>query len=1013
MSTLPDTKKSGSTAAQAGVPQSIASGPPSVPLGAGSERPTVVVIGNGMVGQRFCDLMTEGDSPVARVVTFCEEPVPAYDRVHLSEYFAGKDAQALSLASLDWYAERGIELHLGERAVRVDRDRRVVVSSTGREVRYDRVVLATGSSAYVPQIAGVDRPGVFVYRTLADLDLILAYARGAKSAVVIGGGLLGLEAAKAALDLGLQTHVVEFASRLMPRQVDDAGARLLQGKIEALGITVHLNKVTTRCTGEGDTGPVTGLEFKDGEELPADLVIVSAGIRPRDDVALESALTCGPRGGILVNDALQTSDPEIYAIGECALHRGMIYGLVGPGYQMAQVVKDRLTRACSTEFSGADMSAKLKLLGVDVASFGDALNTGKRTVVYQDMVRGVYKKLILSEDEKRLLGGILVGDADDYMRLLGVCNSDPELNQSPEELLFGARDGAAVQGGDAPDSLRVCSCNGVSKGQICSAIRGQEALTVGKIKACTRAGSGCGGCVPLVSDILMAELARMGKATKRVLCEHFDYTRQELYEIVRVRQLDTWENVLAECGKGFGCEVCKPAVASILASVFNAFIARHEMLQDTNDRYLANMQRKGLYSIVPRIPGGEITPQKLMALGRIAEKYGLYTKITGGQRIDLFGARVGQLPDIWEELVNEGFESGHAYGKALRTVKSCVGSTWCRFGLHDSVGFAIRVEERYRGIRAPHKLKSAVSGCVRECAEAQSKDFGIIATDKGWNLYVCGNGGAKPRHADLLAEDIDEETVIRYIDRFLMFYIATADRLTRTSIWIERLEGGIQHLKEVIIDDSLGICAKLEEQMHFLVETYRCEWAEVVRDPVARARFSHFANSQAPDESIEFMSERAQSRPVDWTKPSDPGTERTRISLPVLQRSWVRLAPVASFPRDGGRTLQYGNSQIAVFNFESRGEWYATQNKCPHMQDMVLGRGLIGDQQGIPKVACPLHKKTFSLQDGKCLGDDDYTILTFPVKVVDGWVHVELPDEATTERLIGCDKLVPVPAAAE
>jgi nitrite reductase (NADH) large subunit len=980
---------------------------------AAAQRPTLVVIGNGMVGQRFCDLMTEGESPVARVVTFCEEPLPAYDRVHLSEYFSGKDAAALSLASLDWYRERSIELHLGERAACIDRDRRVVVSSTGREVRYDRVVLATGSSAYVPPIAGVQRPGVFVYRTLADLDLILAYAKGAKSAVVIGGGLLGLEAAKAALDLGLQTHVVEFASRLMPRQVDDAGARLLQGKIEALGITVHLNKVTTRCLGEGDTGPVTGLEFKDGEELATDLVIVSAGIRPRDDIALESGLACGPRGGILVNDALQTSDPDIYAIGECALHRGMIYGLVGPGYQMAQVVKERLTRACSSEFTGADMSAKLKLLGVDVASFGDALNAGKRTVIYQDMVRGVYKKLILSDDEKRLLGGILVGNAEDYMRLLGVCNSELELNQSPEDLLFGARAGEGAAGGDAPDSLRVCSCNGVSKGQICAAIRGQDALTVGKIKSCTRAGSGCGGCVPLVSDILLAELARMGKATKPVLCEHFNYTRQELYEIVRVRELDTWERVLSACGQGSGCEVCKPAVASVLASVFNAFIARHETLQDTNDRYLANIQRKGLYSIVPRVPGGEITPQKLMALGRIAEKYGLYTKITGGQRIDLFGARVGQLPEIWEELVHEGFESGHAYGKALRTVKSCVGSTWCRFGLHDSVGFAIRVEERYRGIRAPHKLKSAVSGCIRECAEAQSKDFGIIATDKGWNLYVCGNGGAKPRHADLLAADIDEETVLRYIDRFLMFYIATADRLTRTSTWIEKLEGGIQHLKEVIIDDSLGICAKLEEQMQYLVQTYSCEWAEVVRDPAARARFAHFANSQAPDDSVELKSERAQLRPVDWDKPSDPRREQARISLPVLQRSWVRLAPVGSFPRDGGRSLQYGNSQIAVFNFESRGEWYATQNKCPHMQDMVLGRGLIGDQQGTPKVACPLHKKTFSLQDGKCLGDDDYEILTFPVKVVDGWVYVELPDEATTERLIGCDKHVPVPAAAE
>jgi nitrite reductase (NADH) large subunit len=977
------------------------------------KKPTVVVIGNGMVGQRFCDLMTEADAPRAQLVTFCEEPVPAYDRVHLSEYFSGKDAAALCIANSEWYAERGIELFLGERAERIDRERRVVISSRGREIAYDKVVLATGSSAFVPPIAGARRPGVFVYRTIDDLDAISAYAKGAQSAVVIGGGLLGLEAAKAALDLGLATHVVEFASRLMPRQLDDVGARLLQDKIEALGIRVHLNRVTTRFAGEGNDGPVTGLDFTDGESLPADLVIISAGIRPRDDVAAASGIEVGPRGGVLVDDTLATSDPDVYAIGECALHRGMIYGLVGPGYQMAQVVKERLTSACESEFVGADMSAKLKLLGVDVASFGDALNTGRRTVVYQDMVRGVYKKLVLSDDDQRLLGGVLVGDANDYMRLLGVCNAAQPIALAPEELLFGARGAADASSAEAPDTLQVCSCNNVSKGQICTAIVDKEAVTVGKIKSCTRAGSGCGGCVPLVTDILNATLMRLGKATKPRLCEHFAYTRQELYEIVRVKRLETWEQVLSAAGQGFGCEICKPAVASILASVFNAFIVKHDTLQDTNDRYLANIQRQGLYSIVPRVPGGEITPKKLMALGRIAEKYGLYTKITGGQRIDLFGARVNQLPDIWQELIAEGFESGHAYGKALRTVKSCVGSTWCRFGLHDSVGFAIRVEERYRGIRAPHKLKSAVSGCVRECAEAQSKDFGIIATDKGWNLYVCGNGGARPRHADLLASDIDEQTVIKYIDRFLMFYIATADKLTRTSVWLDKMQGGIEHLKDVIIKDSLGICARLEQDMQYLVDTYRCEWAAVVNDPVARQKFAHFANSPENDDNVALIEEREQARPMDWGKPGDPQQENARISLPVVHSSWVRLARADSFPKDGGRALRYGSSQIAVFNFESRGKWYATQNKCPHMKDMVLARGLIGDQQGVPKVACPLHKKNFSLSDGKCLSDDEYQIRTFPVKVEDGWVFVELPDEHTTERLIGPDRLLRVPTAAE
>jgi nitrite reductase (NADH) large subunit len=973
---------------------------PAQPASPAAALPTVVVIGNGMVGQRLCDLLTEPGKPLARVITFCEERYPAYDRVHLSEYFSGKGAEALSLAPLAWYQERNIELLLGQRAEHIDREKKTVRSNAGQTVAYDHLVLATGSTPFVPPLPGVNRPGVFVYRTFDDLDAILAYAPRAKRAVVIGGGLLGLEAAKAALDLGLKTHVVEFAPRLMPRQLDTLGAQVLQRKIEALGIQVHLNCITTALYGDGETGAVQGLSFKQGDPLEAELVIISAGIRPRDDLARSAGLEVGARGGITVNDQLQTSDPSIYAIGECALHRGNIYGLVGPGYQMAEVVRDQVVSR-ESGFTGADLSTKLKLLGVDVASFGDALASDARTVEFIDTVAGTYKKLLIHREEPLLLGGILVGDAEEYRRLLGVCNGRAAFEGSPEELLFGGRGGGAELGaGAVSETAQICSCNNVSKGAICAAVR-DGATTVPKLKSCTRAGSGCGGCVPLVTDILHAELKRMGQAVKPVLCEHFAFTRQELFQVIKVRKLKTFPEILAAVGTGYGCEICKPAVASILASLFNEFIGNHATLQDTNDRFLANMQRGGLYSVVPRVLGGEITPQKLMALGRIAEKYGLYTKITGGQRIDLFGARVNQLPDIWEELVREGFESGHAYGKALRTVKSCVGSTWCRYGVQDSVGFAIQVEERYRGIRAPHKLKGGVSGCVRECAEAQSKDFGIIATEKGWNLYVCGNGGAKPRHADLLAGDLDSETCIKYLDRFLMFYIATADRLTRTSVWLEKLEGGIEQLKNVVIKDSLGICEQLEQDMQQLVNSYRCEWAEVVNNPQARAQFAHFANSQDSDSTIRWIEERGQRRPRDWEEPAEPARENRRISLPVIQRTWVKLARVDTFPKDGGRTLRYGGAQIAVFNFESRGEWYATQNKCPHMQDMVLARGIIGDQGGVPKVACPLHKKAFALDTGHCLGEDEYKILTFPVKVADGWVYVELPDEATTERLIG------------
>jgi nitrite reductase (NADH) large subunit len=413
-----------------------------------------------------------------------------------------------------------------------------------------------------------------------------------------------------------------------------------------------------------------------------------------------------------------------------------------------------------------------------------------------------------------------------------------------------------------PDEALICSCENVSKGDICSSVTDGTCTDVAGIKKCTKAGTGCGGCVPMVNDLLNATLKQMGKEVKKVLCEHFDYSRQELLDIVKVNNIRSYDELLHNHGRGDGCEVCKPAVASIMASTWNELILKQATIQDTNDRYLANIQKGGTYSVVPRIAGGEITPEKLIVIGQVAAKYGLYTKITGGQRIDMFGARIDQLPDIWEELINAGFESGHAYGKSLRTVKSCVGSTWCRYGLHDSVGFAIQVEERYRGLRSPHKLKGGVSGCVRECAEAQSKDFGIIATEKGWNLYICGNGGAKPQHAQLFATDLDTETCIKYLDRFLMFYIKTAEPLNRTATWLNKMEGGMEYLRQVIVEDSLGICADLDREMQFMVDTYACEWKEVVNNPELRQRFQHFINTPEPDPSIRFKPERGQKVPV-------------------------------------------------------------------------------------------------------------------------------------------------------
>ncbi|MFT5169468.1 MAG: nitrite reductase (NADH) large subunit, partial [Candidatus Omnitrophota bacterium] len=772
----------------------------------------VVVIGNGMVGYKFCEkFVSKPGSEDFEVVVFAEEARAAYDRVHLSEYFRGKSADDLMMAPLGWYKNNGIKLHTNDRAVKIDTENKEVTSASGVVYSYDKLVLATGSTAFVPPIKGVDKEGIFVYRTLEDLDKIMAYAKNVEKAAVIGGGLLGLEAAKALVDLKLETHVIEFAARLMPRQIDQRGSNFLKNKIEDLGVSIHLNKSTKEFEGEE---ALSGMYFTDDTHLDVKMVVISAGIRPRDDIARESGLKVGERGGIVVNDKLETSDPDIYAIGECALHNNFIYGLVAPGYNMAEAVACNILNE-EKLFTGADMSTKLKLMGVDVASFGDPFSEGENVyeVVIENAIKGVYKKLVVDKKKNVLLGGILVGDATEYGQLLQMTQNAMTLPECPEGLIVqGLSADGTMSMDDMPDTATICSCENISKGSIIESITDGK-KTVTEIKSCTKAGTGCGGCVPLITDIIDNELQKSGEAVKKILCACFDYNRVELAEIIRTEKLKNYWEVLGKYGKANGCEVCKPTVASILASYQNEFILKYQNLQETNDHFLANIQKNGTYSVVPRVPGGEITPAQLIAIGEVAAEFDLYTKITGGQRIDLFGAKVEQLPVIWNKLRSVGLESGHAYAKSLRTVKSCVGSTWCRFGVQDSVGLAIRIENRYKGLRSPHKLKSAVSGCTRECAEAQSKDFSVICTEKGYNLYVCGNGGMKPQHAQILAEDLDEVTLIKYMDRFLMYYIRTADKLTRTSVWLNKLQGGIKRLKEIVVDDCLDLAEELENEM--------------------------------------------------------------------------------------------------------------------------------------------------------------------------------------------------------
>ncbi|EHK72454.1 nitrite reductase-like protein [Pseudomonas psychrotolerans L19] len=830
-----------------------------------TRKERLIVVGNGMVGHHLVEqLLAAGALDHYEIHVFGEERQRAYDRVHLSEYFAGRDAESLAMSEAGLYAVPGLVLHLGCAVTAIDREQREVLTPEGA-FGYDRLVLATGSYPFVPPIEGAEGDSRLVYRTLDDLDTIRLAAARARRGVVVGGGLLGLEAANALKSLGLEAHVVEFAPRLMPVQLDDLGGAALRQRIEDLGVGVHLSKATQNITAGSEYR--YRMNFAGEDFLETDLILFSAGIRPQDALARSCGLELGARGGVAVDNGCLTSDPFIHAIGECAAWNGSIFGLVAPGYQMARLVAATLCHGQATPFTGADMSTKLKLLGVDVGSIGDAhgATPGARSYRYIDEASASYRRLVVSADGKHVLGAVLVGDNSYYDTLLQYAQNGIPLPQDPASLIMPVGEGAPTLGADAlPATATLCSCHNVTKGAVCAAIDAGCTDLAG-IKSCTKAGTGCGGCAALVKQVFEHELIARGVEVDKSLCEHFAHTRQELYHLVRVEGIQSFDELLARHGRGHhGCDICKPAVANVLASCWNAPITDPHLvpLQDTNDTFMANMQKNGTYSVVPRIPGGEISPEGLIAIGQVAKKYDLYTKITGGQRIDLFGAQLHELPDIWGELIAAGFETGHAYGKSTRTVKSCVGSTWCRYGVQDSVKMALDIEHRYKGLRAPHKLKFAVSGCTRECAEAQSKDIGVIATENGWNLYVCGNGGMRPRHAELFATDLDDETLIRYIDRLLMFYIRTADRLQRTSVWRESLEGGLDYLKQVIIEDSLGLGAELEAQMQLVVDRYECEWANALNDPDKLKRFRTFVNQRGSDPDIHFVKERGQRRPA-------------------------------------------------------------------------------------------------------------------------------------------------------
>jgi len=835
-----------------------------------------------MVAHRFAEqLCARPDSGDWHLTVIGEEPYLPYDRVHLSEVFTGRAADDLALATAPWQDPR-VDLAIGDRVVALDLAEQTVRTVSGRVEPYDSLVLATGSRAWVPRTEGTDLPGVLCYRTLADVDDLRTWVADRSAALgrplrgaVVGGGVLGLEAAAALQTLDVAPTVVEFADRLMAVQLDAGGGEALRVLVTGLGMEVRTSAAATRVVA-GEDGRVAGLELSTGETLDADVVVYSTGIRPRDRLAREAGLVVAERGGVVVGPTCRTSDPAVWAIGECASYEGECAGLVAPGNAMADVVVDQLFGGESLYSKAAD-GTKLKGVGVDAASFGDvlALSPGALEVTFADPVAQTYRKLVVSDDAKVLLGGVFVGDIELYSSLRPMLGRP--LGADPSAFLAPVGGGAPVQT-DVPDDVVLCSCSNVSAGTVRAAVTEHGCTSVGEVKKCTRAGTVCGSCVPLLTTVVNRTLEKAGIAVSTAMCEHFAMSRAELFGLVRTEGLRTFSEVVAKHGKGRGCAICRPVVASILASLGIGHVLAPDQapLQDTNDHLLANLQKDGTYSVVPRMPGGEVTPEKLLALAEIARDFGLFTRITGAQRIGMFGARQDQLPEIWRRLVDAGFESGHAYGKSLRQVKTCIGATWCRFGVQDSASMAVKLELRYRGLRAPHKFKMGVSGCARECAEARAKDVGVIATEKGWNVYVGGNGGFTPRHADLLAEDLDDARLVQVVDRFLALYVRRGDRLQRTAPFVAAFPGGIEELRRVVVEDSEGIGAELDAEIARHVASYADEWRTTLEDPEKLRRFTPYVNAPGVgDPDLAYVPERGQARPA---RPGEHGVPDLRTA---------------------------------------------------------------------------------------------------------------------------------------
>ncbi|MBE1440756.1 nitrite reductase large subunit NirB [Paenibacillus sp. OAS669] len=797
-------------------------------------RKKLVLIGNGMAGVNAIEQLLKLAPHDYDITVFGSEPHPNYNRILLSSVLAGDaDIQDIVINDWDWYKDNGITLHAGQTVNHIDTQRKIVKTSSGMTAEYDDLILATGSLPFMLPLPGADKEGVIAFRDIKDCQTMLEASKTYKKAVVIGGGLLGLEAARGLRNLNMDVSVVHIFKYLMERQLDETASRMLQSELEAQGMRFLLEKNTDSILGKKR---VTGVRFKDGSEVEADLVVMAVGIRPNVDLAKESGVEV--HRGIVVNDYMETNIPNVYAVGECAEHRGVAYGLVAPLYEQGAELAKRLAGVASQGYQGSVVSTKLKVSGVNVFSAGQFSDEpGTRSVRVQDDFEGIYKKVVIKDG--KVIGSVLFGDTSDGSKLFAMIRNGEDVTGREKQVLLGDSAGGSGKSGtdyvaSLPDSEIICGCNGVSKGTIINAIQEKGCSSVNEIKACTKASGSCGGCKPLVADLLTLTLGADGvKTVKEGICGCTEHSRDEIVAAIRSMHLTTTKEVMnvLEWKTEEGCSKCRPALNYYLGMIWPEEHEDERESRFVNERNHANIQKDGTYSVVPRIYGGVTSPQELKRIAEVAEKYEVpMVKFTGGQRLDLLGVKKEDLPKVWADL---DMPSGYAYGKALRTVKTCVGSTFCRFGTQDSIGMGIKLEKKFERLNTPAKVKLAVSGCPRNCAESSIKDFGVIAIDGGWELHVGGNGGVKVRATDLLCKVKTEEEVLEWAGAFLQYYREQAKWNERTSEWVERV--GVASIAAALEkkEDREALVARIEKTLSLTTDP----WKEIIEKDKLRATF--------------------------------------------------------------------------------------------------------------------------------------------------------------------------------